>query len=445
MMSSATRLPRALRPFAGGRYRLLAGALALSLMGGGVWVVTLVAAVWAAGGTPSDLSLIMTGNAVGMVIAVLFGGALADRLPQQRILAVVEASRVVVAAVVGVLAATGALQVWQLAIAGGAIGLIEGVFYPAYSALLPRIVPAEQLLAANGIEGTLRPVAYQAAGPALGGLVVAVASPAVAFWVVAASQLLALLLLLGLRRLPAAERAAAAGAAPARGGILGDIGRGFGYLVRTPWLLGTLIYASAVVLLIMGPLEVLMPFAVRDQTGGGTAEFALVLAAFGVGAAVGSLTVASLRLPRRYLTVMNLMWCAGCIPLVVMGFVDRLWMMVVAAFLIGVLTDGANVIWGTILQRRVPPEMLGRVSSLDFFVSLALMPVSMAIAGPVGEAVGFPAVFLVAGLAPILVGLVAVLAFRMPRDELAHPLTGEAAEIEPESQETLGPSAPIHG
>jgi len=439
MTTPSTRVPRALRPLTGGRYRLLAGALALSLMGGGVWIVTLVAAVWQAGGTPTDLSLIMTGNAIGMVVAVLFGGALADRLPQQRILAVVEASRVVIAGFVGLLAVTGVLQVWHLVVAGLVIGFVEGMFYPAYSALLPRIVPASQLLAANGIEGMLRPVAYQAAGPALGGLVVAVSSPAIAFWVVAASQFVAFCLLLGLRRLPAAPRAADSG------NVFGDIGRGFRYMVRTPWLLGTLVYASAVVLLIIGPLEVLMPFAVRDQTGGGTAEFAFVLAAFGVGAAVGSLTVASLRLPRRYLTVMNVMWCVGCIPLAAMGIVDQLWVMAILAFSIGVLTDGAGVIWGTILQRRVPGEMLGRVSSLDFFVSLALMPVSMAIAGPIGEAAGFPIVFLVAGLAPILICVVAVFAFRMPQDEIAHPLSDEESQIEPDAQETLGPAAPIHG
>ena len=54
-------------------------------------------------------------------------------------------------------------------------------------------------------------------------------------------------------------------------------------------------------------------------------------------------------------------------------------------------SQGAQVVWGTLLQMRVPPAMLGRVSSLDFFVSLALMPISMAVAGPVGEAIGIAA------------------------------------------------------
>ena len=370
-MTTTPRLPRALRPFAGGRYRLLAGALALSLFGGGVWIVTLVAAVWQLGGSPSDLSLIMTGNAIGMVVAVLLGGALADRRPQQRILVVVEASRICVAVAVGLLAATGLLQVWHLAVAGVVIGLVEGVFYPAYSALLPRIVPAEQLLAANGIEGMLRPFAYQAAGPAVGGLVIAAASPAVAFWVVAGSQALALVLLLALGRAALPRRSATEAEQSASGafGILGDIGRGFAYMARTPWLLGTLLYSCAVVLLIMGPIEVLLPFAVRDQTGGGSTEFAFVLAAFGVGAAVGSLTVASLRLPRRYLTVMTLLWCVGCIPLAAIGLIDQLWLMILVVFAAGVLTELEDRLGITIDDDEVDGDMLETFGALARFAA----------------------------------------------------------------------------
>ena len=66
--------------------------------------------------------------------------------------------------------------------------------------------------------------------------------------------------------------------------------------------------------------------------------------------------------------------------------------------------------------------MLGRVSSLDFFVSLAFMPVSMALAGPISELVGLRTTFLVAGLAPTVLAVVAIVWARMPQDELAHPL-----------------------
>jgi MFS transporter, DHA3 family, tetracycline resistance protein len=96
--------------------------------------------------------------------------------------------------------------------------------------------------------------------------------------------------------------------------------------------------------------------------------------------------------------------------------------MAAATFVIG-FTDGAGmVIWGTLLQRRVPTAMLGRVSSLDFFVSLAFMPVSFAIVGPLSKVVSMQTIFLVAGVAPVLLAAVAVYAARMRQDELAHPL-----------------------
>ena len=66
--------------------------------------------------------------------------------------------------------------------------------------------------------------------------------------------------------------------------------------------------------------------------------------------------------------------------------------------------------------------MLGRVSSLDFFVSLAFMPVSMALAGPIGEVVGLGPTFLVAGLVPVFLAVIAIVAARMPRDEIENPL-----------------------
>ena len=174
---------------------------------------------------------------------------------------------------------------------------------------------------------------------------------------------------------------------------LADMREGFVYMVRTPWLLATLLFASLMILVMMGPLEVLIPFLIKDGLGGGPGDHALVLAAFGIGGAVGSLAMASFKMPRRYLTLMNLMWGVGCLPFLAIGFATAVWQIVVAAFVLGALFSAPMVIWGTLLQRRVPPHMLGRVASLDFFVSISLMPVSMALAGPVAEAIGLRATF----------------------------------------------------
>ena len=98
---------------------------------------------------------------------------------------------------------------------------------------------------------------------------------------------------------------------------------------------------------------------------------------------------------------------------------DSFWAVAAALFVFGATGGVGMVIWGTLLQRRVPPNLLGRVSSLDFFVSLALMPVSMALAGPAAEVLPLWLIFLVAGTVCPVMAVVAMAVARMPADELA--------------------------
>lgn len=414
-----------MRPFATGQYRLLFGALTLSLFGGGMWLVALVWQVIELGGGPLQLSITATATSIGMVGATLIGGVVADRVPQRLILVGIEAVKLVSMAGVAALALTGSLELWHLVVAAALLGIGEGFFYPAYSAILPALLPADDLLAANGIEGVLRPAVMQAAGPALAAGLIALGGPPLAFMVIVVVHVLALAGLSLMRSVPVVRDRSADSAHPIVS-VYRDMREGVVYMVRTPWLFATLLFAFGWVLVMLGPIEVLLPFAVRDQTGGGAGSFAFVLAAFGVGGAIGSIFVASRRLPRRYLTVMLLAWGVGSVPLAVIGFTSELWVMAVAVFIVGFTGSAGQVIWGTLLQRRVPRHLLGRVSSLDFFVSLALMPVSMALAGPVGEAVGLMPTFLVAAIVPVFFAVAALLIARMPRDEIAHPLDATA-------------------
>lgn len=432
-------LPRALKPFATGQYRLLVLALTLSLFGTGVWLVAVVWQVIELGGTPIDLSIVATGGSIGLLLAVLLGGVAADRIPQKRILVAVETLKTLAMAAMAVLALTGMIEVWHLAVVAFLLGIADGFFYPAYSAWLPALLPADDLLAANGIEGVLRPAIMQAAGPAAASAAIAILSPGLGFAIVAVTQGLgaigiALMKLTPVRREPDAEPMH-----PLRA-VWVDVRDGVKYMLVTRWLLATLLYSAVLILVIMGPIEVLLPFAVRDQTGGGAGAFALALAAFGIGGAAGSLVVASLRLPKRYLTIMIAAWGLGCAPLAIIGFTDQLWLMVIALFVCGFLFSGATVIWGTLLQRRVPPAMLGRVSSLDFFVSLLLMPVSMALAGPVGAWIGIPMAFLIAGLVPVVLAALTLLIARLGPDELAHPLDADDQQPESPSEVVTGPA-----
>ncbi|WP_082605817.1 MFS transporter [Nocardioides sp. Root190] len=425
-----SRLPRALTPFRHPAYRRLGAAIVFTSFGGGVWVVALVWEVIRIGGSASALSVVSTAAALGVLLPALLGGVVADRVPQKLILVVTTSVELAGMTLIAVLSFADLTQLWHLAAVAFTAGMAMAFYYPAYSAWLPALVPEEDLLAVNGFEGMVRPTIGQALGPAVAGMVVGAASSSAAISVAALGYLAGLLVLLLVpmtavrRELPTSEEAAgdAGGAAHAVATALADIREGFVYMVRTPWLLATLLFASVMVLVMMGPLEVLVPFLIKDQLGGGPGDHALVMAGFGIGGAVGSMVTGSLPMPKRYLTWMNLMWGAGCLPFLVIGFATAIWQVVAAAFVLGALFSAPMVIWGTLLQRRVPPELLGRVASLDFFVSISLMPISMALAGPVAELIGLEATFAIAALVPGAVAVAAVVLAKLPADELAHPL-----------------------
>ncbi len=378
------RLPRALTPFAYAAYRRLAVALVLSSFASGLWLVGLVWEVIRLGGGPGALSLVTTASAVGVLLPALLAGVVADRVPQKTILLCVAAVEASGMALVALLSWADLTEVWQLMAVSFATGMGMAFYYPAYSAWLPALVSEEDLLAVNGFEGMVRPTVGQAVGPAVAGAVVGAVSPAAAIGLAAAASLAGLVALTAVPRTPV-RRDVDPSAAPQHpvAAAWADIREGVAYMVRTPWLLATLLFAALMILVMMGPLEVLVPFLIKDRLGGGPSDHAWVLAAFGVGGAAGSLVVASLPMPRRYLSWMILMWGLGCLPLVVMGLATAVWQVVASALVLGALFSAPMVIWGTLLQRRVPPHLLGRVASLDFFVSISLMPVSMALAGPV--------------------------------------------------------------
>jgi MFS family permease len=380
---------------------------------------------------------VSTAGAVGVLLPALLGGVVADRIPQKLILLCVATVELLGMALVAVLSITDHTTLWHLAAVAGIAGMGMAFYYPAYSAWLPALVDEADLMAVNGFEGMVRPTIGQAIGPGVAGAVVALVSPGAAVAVAAGSSLLGLVALstvplTAVRRTfePESERKHPIASA------LADMREGFVYMVRTPWLLATLLFASLMILVMMGPLEVLIPFLIKDRLGGGPSDHAWVLAAFGIGGAVGSMAMASLTMPRRYLTVMNLMFGIGCLPLLAMGFATTVWQLVVSAFISGALFAAPMVIWGTLLQRRVPPHMLGRVASLDFFVSVSLMPVSMALAGPVSEAIGLRATFAIAGIVPGVVAAIAIVWARLPQDEIAHPLRDEG-EATPQADESV--------
>ncbi len=411
---------RMLRPLAHRDFRALFSAVVLSIFAAGMWAVVMVYAVIATGGGPLDLSLVAASNATGLLLCAIPGGIVADRVSRRLIVRAVSLADFVSIMSVVVVGATGEVGIPQLVIVAFVLGAGAGFFFPAYSAILPRILPPEQLLAANGLEGAIRPGLQQAAGPAVAGILLAALIPAHAAIVIAVAHGAAFVILLFLRPEPANE-GGEHGEASAKS-VFHDLREAVVFTVRTPWLLWTLLYATLWVLVAVGPEEVLLPFLIRERIGDDPRLFGFLLAVYGLGGVLGSIFVSSRKLPRRYLTTMNLVWGFSTLPFIIVGFTDQYWLLLASMFTIGFGFSYGNVIWGTLLQRRVPRHMLGRVSSLDFFVSLALMPLSMALAGPLSEVLSLQVIFTAAGVLTLAFGIIAIFAARMPQDEIAHPL-----------------------
>lgn len=421
-------LPRALTPFRHQSFRRLALALMLTSFTTGLWIVAVVWEVIRLGGGPSQVSVVATANALGLILPAVLGGVVADRVPQKTILLCVAAVQACGLTLVAVLSALDMNQVMVMAAVSLCIGMAMSFYFPAYTAWIPALVPPETLQAVNGFGQLTRQAISQAAGPAAAGAVIAMWNPTAAIGLAAFAEVLGLLALTRVPRTPVRRDASTPTTVSVREAIRTtghDVREGFSFTIRTPWLLATLLFASVMAVMLMGPLEVLLPFLIKDEFGGGPGDHALVLTAFGVGSATGSLLMASLPTPRRYLTAVNVMWGTAMIPLAAMVFTTAVWQTMIAAFVLGVLFASPMVIWGTLLQRRVPSHLLGRISSLDFFVTNSFMPVSMALAAPVSQLIGLRATFLVAGLVPILVATIAIIAARMPTDEIANPLTDD--------------------
>jgi MFS family permease len=293
------------------------------------------------------------------------------------------------------------------------MGVGEAFFGPAFGAIVPDIVSAELLVQANALQQLVQQAAAKLIGPALGGFVVAAIGAGPAFLVDAGTFLLSAAAVAALNvRSQAAERARSARA---------ELREGAAFVRRQPWLWSTLIAASLSLLFFLGPLEVLLPYIVRNELDAGAGGFGLVLAAAGAGAIVASLAVSQFGVPRRYLTFMYTLWAAATLPLIGYAFGTNLWQFLALAIVYGACETGGMVVWGTLMSTRVPQELRGRVHSLDWFVSIGLTPISFALTGPLSKAVGIDATLVVAGVLPAVACVVLFVVGRLHADEERYP------------------------
>jgi len=338
-----------------------------------------------------------------LVLLLLVGGAIVDRHARRTLLLISDLARGALTGGLVVLLATGTLRFWQLLVFAVLFGSFDAIFTPAMSAMTPEIVPEHLLGAMNAVRPLSSNVVGGMIGPAVGGLVAAWSTTA-AMAIDTATFVASAAALVLMRPTPTPSRAAAST-------MIHEIKEGLGYVRATNWIWTTLTAVTLGNALLFTPMNVLIPFFLRHDLHAAKVTIGYFFAAYGLAGGIGALVSGSVAIPRRRIRAMWIAWTAANGVLLIFGFVTQSW----EVFLVPLVTAPGilygNVVWESMLQAVVPRELLGRVSSVDWFVSLGLAPVGLVFAGYVSSLVGVRAYFVGAAIVSTVPGL-AILASR---------------------------------
>jgi len=354
--------------------------MTISLLGDGIFIVAIAWQSYALWNAPAALSIVGIGMTVPTIAFLVFGGFVSDRHDRRLVMAWADGLRAVAVAVIAVLVLADALRFWELVALVAVYGAGTAFFTPAFEAIVPELLPEPDLPAANALDQFVRPIALRLVGPVAGGALVALSSGA-AFAVDAASFIATFVTVLAIRTRPTVER-------PQEASTLAAIGEGFSFVRARTWLWGTLLSAAIAYLVFLGPAEVLLPFIVKNELHASAGTLGLVLAAGGVGALGAAAFMGGRDHPRRDITIVYATWTVATLAIAGYGIATAAWQLMIACLAFNALEAAGTILWATIKQRHVPGDLLGRVSSLDWLISIALLPVSFALTAPVADAFG---------------------------------------------------------
>jgi MFS family permease len=378
-------------------FRLLFAGRCVSLLGDGAFLVALAWQAYTLSNAPTALSLLGIAMTVPLLALLLFGGVISDRHGRRQVMLLADLVRAALLALLAALALSGALRLWHMLVIVAVYGGSQAFFDPASDAILPQLVPESQLGEANALEQVVRPLALRLAGPALGGVLVGVLGLGAAFLADAATFMVSAATLWSMSARASASPAGA-GSQPALTTSV-EMREGWAYVRRHVWLWGTFASAGVAYLLFMGPAEVLLPFMVKHELGGSGVQLGLVLGAGGLGSVAAALAMTRSGLPSRSITFIYAVWTLATLAVAGYGLASAIWELMLASVAFNLLETAGTIVWATMKQRHVPGQMLGRVSSLDWLISIGLLPVSFALTAPLSAAFGVRAVLIGAGLA----------------------------------------------
>ncbi|MEU3187707.1 MFS transporter [Streptomyces sp. NPDC006923] len=372
-------LRRARRPeWAGRNYTLLTAAAVVTNLGSQGALIAAAFAVLESGGDAGDVGLVAAARTVPLVLFLLVGGALADRLPRHRVMVAANSLNCLSQGAFAALVLTGEPALWQMMLLAGLGGTGHAFFSPASEGMLMSSVSGDQA----GRAFALYRMAMHGAGiggAALGGALIAVLG---AGWVLAIDSVAfliagALRAFLDVGHIPARE---------AGGGMLADLRDGWREFTGRPWLWAVVTQFAVVNAVVTAAEAVYGPLVARDELGG-PGPWGLALAAFGAGTVGGALVMMRWR-PRRLLLAGSLSVFPLALPSAGLAVPLPVWALAAVMFLTGVSIEIFGVSWMTALHQEIPEEKLSRISAYDWLGSIGMVPLAAALAGPAESAFG---------------------------------------------------------
>jgi MFS family permease len=370
-------------------FRILWMGMAVSLIGDGIFLIAIAWESYTLWNAPASLAIVGIAITVPMIVFLLVGGVISDRYDRRVVMVCADGLRAAAVAILAALALTGTLRFWELVALVAVYGIGTAFFTPAFEAMVPQLLPPADLPSANSLDQFMRPIGLRLVGPVVGGALVAVSS-GVAFVVDASSfaASLAAVVAIAYRSgprvdLPESNREA--------------LIEGLRFVRERVWLWGTLLSAAIAYLVFLGPAEVLLPYLVKNDLHASAGTLGLVLAAGGLGAVGAAIYMGQRGHPRRDITVMYATWTLATLAIAGYGIATAAWQLMLTCLVFNALEAAGTIVWATIKQRHVPGAMLGRVSSLDWLISIALLPLSFALTAPVAAALGARTTLIYAG------------------------------------------------
>jgi MFS family permease len=405
--------------------RLLITGQTVSGFGDGIANVALTLLVLDTTHSVSKLAVFAAARMVPTVAFLLIGGAIVDRFSRRLLLLLSDLSRALLTAALVAFIVSGTLQFWELLVFAVLFGTFDAVFMPAISALTPEIVPEDLLNAMNAVRPLSSSFVGNMLGPAVGGLLAAW-STSVAISVDCATFLVsagALIMMRATPKPPSSDEA----------NMFHEIRVGLRYVRKNAWIWTTLVGVSLPNAILFVPVSVLLPFYLLHDLHAHKFVVGVLFAAFGFAGTVGALYAGSMKTPRHRIRVMWSVWTFGAASALTMGFATHSWEVFIMPLVISAPTMYiGNVIWESMIQSEVPRELLGRVASVDWFVSLGISPIGLVLAGALSSRFGVQRYFVVAGLICLIPGILILLSRKVNQID-AHRGRQNDEEVSPTS------------